>query len=104
MTRIGGQIMSIEEIIHEKSGEIRRIAAKHGAFNVRIFGSVARGDARSDSDLDFLVDMEPGRSLLDLAGLALALEDALGRDVDVITPEGLRLRIREQVLNDSVPL
>ena len=61
--------MDIAELLEKKKEEILRIAARHGARNVRVFGSVARGEARPDSDVDFLVDMEPGRSLLDMGGL-----------------------------------
>lgn len=64
--------------------EILRIAAARGARSVRVFGSVARGDARAGSDFDFLVEMEPGRSVLDLSELILDLEEALGRPVDVV--------------------
>lgn len=85
----------------EKKGEILKIAAKHGARNVRIFGSVVRGEARSDSDVDFLVDMEPGRTLLDMGGLLMDLRDLLGREVDVVTEQGLKPRIRERVLNEA---
>ena len=63
--------MGVAALVDEKKKEIREIAAKHGARNVRVFGSVARGDARPDSDVDFLVDMEPGRTLLDLGGLLM---------------------------------
>ena len=63
--------MGIAALVDEKKKEIREIAAKHGARNVRVFGSVARGDARPDSDVDFLVDMEPGRTLLDLGRLLM---------------------------------
>lgn len=77
--------------------EILRIAAQHGARNVRVFGSVARGDDRADSDVDLLVEMEDNRSLLDLVGLEQDLEDLLRRDVDVLTDASihpdLRLRI-----------
>ena len=68
-----------------KKKDILRIAAKHGARNIRIFGSVARGEARSDSDVDFLVDMEPGRTLFDMGGLLMDLRDLLGLEVDVVT-------------------
>ncbi len=67
-----------------------RIASKHGARNVRIFGSLARGEAREDSDIDFLVDMEPGRSLFDLGGLLMDLQNLLAQKVDVVTETGLR--------------
>jgi uncharacterized protein len=77
------------------------IARRHGAGNVRVFGSVARGEARPDSDIDFLVDLDPGRSLFDLGGLATDLEAFLGRSVDVVTERGLRERIRANVLRDA---
>jgi predicted nucleotidyltransferase len=84
--------------------EILRVAAAHGAYNVRVFGSVARGEADEASDIDFLVDMAPGRSLLDLGGLLVDLQGLLVRRVDVLTERGLRARIRERVLGETVPL
>ena len=80
------------------------IAARYGARNVRVFGSVARGDDRPASDLDLLVDMESDRSLLDLVGLAQDLEALLRRNVDVVTDASLHDSIREQVLAESRPL
>lgn len=71
---------------------------------MRVFGSVARGDVRADSDIDILVDLEPGRSLFDLGGLLYDLQTLLGVDVDVVTEKGLRPRIRERVLQEAVPL
>jgi predicted nucleotidyltransferase len=82
--------------------EIMAAAARHGATNVRVFGSVARGDADAASDIDFLVDFEPGRSLLDLAGLLVDLEDLLGHPVDVVTEPGLKARIRQRILAEAV--
>jgi predicted nucleotidyltransferase len=96
--------MGISEIIGSKREEIFALAAKYGASNVRIFGSVAQGTADGNSDIDFLVDVEKGRSLLDLGGLLMDLQKLLGRDVDVITPAGLRERIRNSVLNRAVEL
>ena len=93
--------MDIAELLEKKKGEILRIAARHGARNVRVFSSVARGEARPDSDVDFLVDMEPGRSLLDMGGLLMALRDLLGLEVDVVTEHGLKPRIRERVLKEA---
>ena len=81
-----------------------RVANKHGAHSVKVFGSTARGDAGPDSDVDLLVEMEPGRGLLDQAALLLELRALIGRDVDVVTPEGLRSRIRERVLAEAVHL
>jgi uncharacterized protein len=96
--------MNIYELLQAKREEILRSAAKYGAYNVRIFGSVARREADADSDVDFLVEMEPGRSLFDLGGLLMELQELLDRDVDVVTEKGLRQRIRERVLTEAVPL
>ena len=90
--------------VFEKKKEILKIAAKHGARNVRIFGSVARGEARADSDVDFLVDMEPGRTLFDMGGLLMDLRDLLGLEVDVVTEQGLKPRIRDRVLKEAETL
>jgi predicted nucleotidyltransferase len=91
-------------LLKNKREEILRIAAKHGARNVRVFGSVVRGEARPDSDVDFLVEMEPGRTLLDMGGLLMELRDALGREVDVVTERGLKTRIRDRILKEATPL
>ncbi len=96
--------MGVNELLRTRREEILRIAAKHGAHNVRVFGSVARGEADETSDVDFLVEMEPGRSLLDLGGLLIDLEGLLGRPVDVVTERGLKPRIRPRVLNEAVAL
>lgn len=96
--------MNFSELLKDKREAILQIAAKHGARNVRLFGSVARGEADEQSDLDFLVDMEPGRSLLDLGGLLIDLQDLLGQNVDVVTERGLKPRIRERVLHEAVAL
>jgi len=81
--------------------EILAVARQHGASNVRVFGSVVRGDADGRSDVDFLVDMEKGRSLLDMGGLLMDLSDLLGREVDVVTEKGLRERVRSRVLAEA---
>ena len=96
--------MGLNELLREKRQEILNIAAKHGAYNVRIFGSVARGEADEASDVDFLVELEPGRSLFDLGGVLMDLENLLGCKVDVVTVRGLRNRIRERVIKEAVPL
>jgi len=96
--------MNVDELVGNKREEVLRIAERHGARNVRVFGSVARGEAMPDSDVDFLVDMEPGRSLLDLGGLLMDLQELLGRRVDVVTEQGLRSRVRERVLREAMPL
>ena len=94
----------MREVLKAKRAEILRIAARHGARNVRLFGSVARGEADAESDVDVLVDMEPGRSLLDMGGLLMDLQDLLGCRVDVVSERGLRERIRERVLQEAIPL
>jgi uncharacterized protein len=83
---------------------ILRIARKHGASNVRVFGSFARGEARPDSDLDLLVDMAPERSLLDTVAMIQELEAALGRKVDVLTENALYWLIRRRILREARPL
>jgi len=96
--------MDTHTMLQVRRDDILNIAARYGARNVRVFGSVARGDARPDSDVDLLVDMEPGRSLFDLGGLLSELQTLLGVDVDVVTEKGLRPRIRADVLREAVPL
>ena len=96
--------MGIQEIIVSRKEQILALAAKYGASNVRVFGSVARGTADENSDVDFLVNLAPGRSLFDLGGLLYELQKLLGRNVDVITPAGLRPRIRDRVLKEAVPI
>ncbi|MBZ5544666.1 MAG: nucleotidyltransferase family protein [Acidobacteriia bacterium] len=96
--------MSVAEVLQTKREEVLRVAARHGARNVRIFGSAARGEAGPSSDVDFLVELEEGRSLLDLVGLWQDLERLLDRPVDVVEPEGLHWYIRDKVLREAVPL
>ncbi len=96
--------MDKKELLAAKREEILKIAALHGAHNVRVFGSVARGEAGPESDIDFLVEMEPGRSLFDLGGLLVDLQKLLGVDVDISTEKGLRSRIRDQVLKEAVTI
>lgn len=96
--------MGLSKLIERNRQRILDVAARHGAGNVRVFGSVARGEAGDDSDIDFLIDLEEGRSLLDHAALLLELQDLLGCRVDVVTERGLRDRIRGRVLKEAVPL
>jgi predicted nucleotidyltransferase len=96
--------MELEVLLKTQRDQILETAHKNGAFDVRVFGSVARGDARPDSDIDFLVRLEAGRSLLDLARLLRELQTLLGCNVDIVTEAGLRPRIRLQVLREARPL
>ena len=96
--------MSPSKVLKNKREEILRIAAAHGAQNIRLFGSVSRGEAGPKSDVDILVRLEPGRSLLDIIAIKQDLEDLLGCEVDVVTEEAVSPYIREQVLKEAVSL
>lgn len=96
--------MKRDQLVKEKRAEILHIASRYGARDIRVFGSVARGEEERESDVDFLVELEAGRSLLDLGGLQMELESLLGCRVDVVTSRGLKARIRERVLREAVPV
>ncbi len=96
--------MGAKDIIESRREDILRIAAKYGAVDVRVFGSVARGEAAPESDVDFLIQFEPGRSLLDHVALLQDLEDILSLKVDVVNEKALHHRIRDRVLREAVPL
>ena len=96
--------MTASEIVTARRNEILSVAAKHGARNVRLFGSVARGTDDERSDIDLVVDFDPERSLLDHAALSLELQELLGHKVDVVSGRGLKPRIRDRVLTEAVPL
>jgi len=96
--------MDIAELLEAKKEEILRIASKHGARNVRVFGSVARGEAGPESDVDLLVEVGPGRTPFFPGGLIADLEDLLGKKVQVVTQEDLHWYIRDRVLEEAVPL
>jgi predicted nucleotidyltransferase len=96
--------MDLNELLQEKREAILQLAAKHGARNVRVFGSVARHEANEQSDIDFLIDMEPGRSLMDMGGLLMDLRELLGREVDVVTEKGLYWLLRRRILKEARPL
>ncbi len=93
--------MTQEELLRTQREQILSLARKYGAYDVRVFGSVARGEARPDSDIDFLVKLEAGRSMLDLARLLRELQSLLGLNVDIVTEAGLRPRIRSEVLKEA---
>lgn len=96
--------MDYKKLVYQNREEILKIADRHGAYNVRLFGSVARGDTTPQSDIDFLVNMQPGRSLMDMGGLLYDLRQLLNVEVDVVTENGLKPRIRETVLKEAVAL
>lgn len=96
--------MDTQTLLKTRRKEILELASKNGAANVRVFGSVARGEDKPDSDIDFLVNLQSGRSLLDLARLLRELKALLGRDVDVVTEAGLRARIKQRVLKEARPI
>ena len=96
--------MTIRQLLSEKRTKIQQIAAKHSAFNVRLFGSVARGEDREDSDIDLLVSTREDSTPWFPAGLILDLEAILGRRVQIITDKGLNGFIRDTVLREAAPL
>ncbi|HEX9758411.1 MAG TPA: nucleotidyltransferase family protein [Nitrospiria bacterium] len=96
--------MDTNNLLREKAEEIHRIARKNGAVRLKVFGSFAHGKATEKSDLDLLVEFEPGRDLLDLIGLKQELETLLARKVDIVTERALSPYLRERILHDAVPL
>ncbi len=96
--------MGITEIIGEQREQILAVAAKYGASRVRVFGSVANGTADENSDIDFLVDLEEGRSLFDLGGMLMDLQSLLERKVDVVTEKGLHWYIKDRILKEAKPV
>ena len=96
--------MSLYELIKQKRKEILSIADKYGAYNVRIFGSVARGEANENSDIDFLVDLKSGRSLWDLGGLWTELNGFLKMRIEVFTASTLKEKIRDNALNEAIKI
>ena len=96
--------MSLFNIVKKNRDEILRIATSHGASDVRIFGSVVRGEDTENSDIDFLVKLEKNRSLLDHADMIIEIEDLLGCKVDVVTEPGLKERVKARVLTEAEPL
>lgn len=92
------------DLLRQRRDEIESVARAHGASRIRVFGSVARGDASPSSDLDLLVDLDEGRGLFDLGALLMDLRDLLGCDVDVATESSLRPRVAERALVDAIDL
>jgi predicted nucleotidyltransferase len=96
--------MEIDNVLQRKRDEILRVAASHGARDVRVFGSLARGEAGPESDIDILVRLDPGCNLLDIVAIKQDLEDLMGCDVDVVTEAAINPYIREEVLREAVSL
>lgn len=103
-TRLQGAKMSLKNALKQRRGEIIKIADRYGVHNIRIFGSVEKETERPDSDVDFLVDLDKGRSLLDIGGMVFDLQQLLGRKVDIVTEKGLHWYIKETILNEAKPL
>jgi hypothetical protein len=97
-------MVSLDNLRHEQRAAVLDLARRHGARSIRVYGSVARGQATAQSDLDLLVEWDPDRSLLDVVGLKQDLEDLLGVTVDIGSEQGLHWFIRDQVLREAVPL
>ncbi|HUO31706.1 MAG TPA: nucleotidyltransferase family protein [Bryobacteraceae bacterium] len=97
-------MVTLEELRHDKRAAIIDLAKRHGARSIRVYGSVARGEACDRSDLDLLVEWDPDRSLLDVVGLKQDLEDLLGVTIDIGSERGLHWFIRDEVLREAVPL
>ena len=104
-TSVDGEVAkAFRELLQTKREDILRAATAHGVSNVRVFGSVVRGEADAESDIDLLVDVEPGRTLFDLSELLADLQTILGHNIDIVTEKGLNSRIRQRVLKEAVPL
>ena len=96
--------MALNTIVQNKRDAILRIATQYGASNVRIFGSIARGEAGPESDVDVLIHLEPGRSLLDIVAIKQELEELLGCNVDVLTEASISPYLRERILLEAIRL
>ncbi len=96
--------MSTLDLLRSRRNALVTIGARHGARNIRVFGSVARGDDTETSDIDLLVDMEQGRSLLDLVGFQQEVSEALGRNTDVLTANAISPYLRDRILSEAIRL
>ncbi len=102
--KAGVHSMELSRLLQEKRQAVMALASRHGAKNVRVFGSVARAEARAESDIDLLVKMEEDRSLLDLSALIADLRELLGVKVDVVSEDGLYWLLRRRILKEARPL
>jgi predicted nucleotidyltransferase len=100
----GSIMVTLDILRREKKAEIVRLAEKRGCRNIRVFGSVATGENRPDSDVDFLVDLEPGRTIFDLAGFLGDVRDLLGTEIDVVESRSIHPYIRDRVLAEAIRL
>jgi uncharacterized protein len=100
----GKIIMDRMKELSKQRSTILAIAKRRGVLTIKVFGSIARGDATEDSDIDFLVEMEKGRTLLDIGGLLMDLQDLLHRKVDVVTVKALKPNVKEEILREALPL
>ena len=96
--------MTLEQLLQTKRNDILQLSAQYGAENVRVFGSVVHGQSGPQSDVDFLIDLQEGRSLFDMGGLLMDLQELLHRKVDVVTEKGLHWYIRDKVMAEARPL
>lgn len=96
--------MRVLELLRQHRNEILKLASQHGARNVRVFGSAARGEAGTDSDIDFLVELEPDRTLFDLGALVMDLQDLLDRKIDIVTDDSIYWLLRRKILKEAVSL
>jgi predicted nucleotidyltransferase len=101
--KVAKQDITLDTVL-QKRRDILEVARDHGLVNIRIFGSLARGEGTLPSDIDFLVDLEKGRSLLDLGGASVKLQELLGRKVDIVTERGLHWYLRDKILKEARPL
>jgi hypothetical protein len=101
---LGGEGTLRDPLIEANRREILALASRHRIRSLRVFGSFARGEAQPASDVDFLAELGPGATLIDLGSLQMDLQDLLGRKVDVVEPDALHWSIRERVLREAVPL
>jgi len=97
-------VFGIQDVVGDKREQILALAARYGASNVRVFGSVARHEARIDSDIDFLVDFRPDYKLHDHIGLTVKLRELLAHPVDVVVAENMREELAPYILADAIPL
>ena len=103
MLNTSKKILTLESI-RKKRNEIKQITSQHGAHHIRVFGSIANHTSNANSDVDFLIDLDKGRSLIDLGGLKMDLQKLLGCKVDLVTENGLHWYLKEKILQEAKPI